>query len=62
MSLRAFHIIFIAVSVALCVFVAFWGVREATTSGRMLALVFVVGAAALVVYGKKIFRKLKELP
>jgi len=62
MSLRAFHIIFIVVSIALCLFVALWGVREATSSGRTLAMVMFVGAIVLVVYGKKVFRKLKELP
>ena len=62
MSLRALHIIFIAVSVALCVFVALWGYREATSSSRALALVMAVAAVVLVIYGKKVFRKLKELP
>ena len=62
MSLRAFHIIFIVVSVALCVFVALWGYREATASSRVLASVMAIGAVTLVIYGMKIFRKLKDLP
>lgn len=62
MSLRIFHIIFISVSVALCVFVALWGVRQGTSSGVVLATVFFLSALALLVYGKKVFRKLRELP
>ena len=66
MSLKAFHIIFVAVSVALCVFVALWGVRQYTDTGRMsslmLAVVFFPSAAILVVYGKKVFQKLRDLP
>jgi hypothetical protein len=62
MSLRIFHIIFISVSVALCIFVALWGVRQSTSSGAVLAAVFFLSAVALLVYGKKVFRKLKELP
>jgi hypothetical protein len=65
MSLRIFHVIFITVSIALSVFVAIWGVREfvATRSSGALALaiVFVVGGAALVLYAGKAFRKLKDL-
>ena len=66
MSLRIFHIIFVSASVALCLFVGLWCVREYQASGSeanlVLALVFMVTGAALVVYGKRVFRKLKELP
>jgi len=65
MSLRIFHVIFITVSIALSIFVAVWGVREyvATRSSGALALavVFVVGGAALVLYAGRAFRKLKDL-
>lgn len=66
MSLRAFHIIFVIVSVALSLWVALWGVREysqqQSTMGLTLALIFFATAAVLIYYGKKVYRKLKELP
>jgi len=65
MSLRIFHVIFITVSIALTLFVTIWGVREyiATRSGSALALaiVFLAGGVALVLYAGKAFRKLKDL-
>jgi hypothetical protein len=66
MSLRIFHIIFVCASVALCLFVAMWCFREyqATSSvaNLVLGFVFLASGGALVVYGKKVFRKLKEIP
>ena len=66
MSLKVFHIIFVAASVALSVFVALWGVRQysdtGSTTALALAVVFFPAAAVLVVYGKRVFHKLKELP
>lgn len=66
MSLRAFHIIFVVVTVILSLYVALWGVREFAderTGGSLaLAIIFFVAAIALIVYGKKVFRKLKEIP
>jgi hypothetical protein len=65
MSLRIFHIIFIAVCIALSVFVVGWGVREflATRSAGalMLAIVFLAGGALLVAYAGRAFRKLRDL-
>lgn len=65
MSLRVFHIIFIIVCIALCLYVSVWGVREyaATRSGAALGMtaVFVLGGVALVIYSGKAFRKLKDL-
>ena len=58
MSLRAFHIIFIIASVLLCLYVGLWAMRSNPILG---AISFLVGAA-LVIYGKKAFRKLRELP
>ena len=58
MSLRAFHIVFIIASVLLCVYVGLWSMR----TNPVLGGVFFVAGAALVVYGKKAFRKLRELP
>ena len=58
MSLRAFHIIFIIASVILCMYVGLWYLRQNVAVGFF----FFAAAAGLVVYGKKAFRKLKELP
>jgi uncharacterized PurR-regulated membrane protein YhhQ (DUF165 family) len=66
MSLRAFHIVFVIVTVALSLFVAMWGFREyaheQSTGALALAILFLVTAVVLVIYGKKVFAKLKELP
>jgi hypothetical protein len=66
MSLRAFHIVFIIVTTALSLFVALWGVREFTsersTTGLALAILFAATAVGLVIYGKKAFAKLRDLP
>ena len=65
MSLRIFHVVFIIASIVLSLFVAVWAVREyqATHSTGALALgiVFVVAGIAMVVYGQRWFKKLKEL-
>jgi hypothetical protein len=65
MSLKAFHLVFIAVSIALSAFVAAWGLREwsATRSGTALALsvVFFASGVALVGYGMHVVRKLRDL-
>ncbi|HYH09277.1 MAG TPA: hypothetical protein VEK11_19680 [Thermoanaerobaculia bacterium] len=66
MSLRAFHIVFVIVTVVLSLYVALWGVREFTrerdTLALTLAILFFATAVGGVVYGKKAFAKLKELP
>ena len=66
MSLRAFHIIFIIGTVVLSLYVALWGIREfaqeRSNLGLGLAIVFLASAVGLMIYGKKAFAKLKELP
>lgn len=66
MSLRAFHIVFIIVTVILSLYVALWGIREfaqeQSTTGLTLAILFLATAVAGMIYGKKAFAKLKELP
>jgi predicted membrane protein len=66
MSLRAFHIVFIIVTVVLSLYVALWGIREfaqeRSMTGLVLAVLFIVTAIAGMVYGRKAFAKLKELP
>lgn len=66
MSLRAFHIVFIIVTVVLSLYVALWGIREfaqeRSNLGLGLAVVFLTSAVGLMVYGKKAFAKLRDLP
>jgi drug/metabolite transporter (DMT)-like permease len=65
MSLRIFHVIFVTASVLLCAFVTVWAtqsfLRDRNAAWIALAALFVVCGIALVVYGRKVFRKLKEL-
>ena len=66
MSLRIFHVVFITASVLLCAFVAVWGLRAFALTrdiGLLAFGVLFIGAGALLVeYGRRTFRKLKELP
>ena len=66
MSLKAFHIVFVIVTVVLSLYVALWGIREfaqqRSTPGLALGLLFLATAVALMVYGKKAYAKFKELP
>jgi len=66
MSLRAFHIVFIIVTVVLSLYVALWGIREfaqeRSNMGLGLAILFLFTAIGLMVYGRKALAKLKELP
>ena len=66
MSLRVFHIVFVIVTIVLSLYVALWGLRmfseERSTSALALGILFFGTAIGLMVYGKKVARKLKELP
>lgn len=66
MSLRAFHIVFIIVTIVLSLYVALWGIREFTeersASALTLAVLFLAMAVGLMIYGKKAFAKLRDLP
>lgn len=66
MSLRVFHIVFITACVALSLWVGVWGIRDfmQERSGEALALgiLFLVSGVVLVVYGSKVFAKLRDLP
>lgn len=65
MSLRLFHVLFIALAIALSAMVTGWGIQQYLTlgdkSGLVLAGVFFIIGLALVLYGSRYFRKLKEL-
>jgi len=66
MSLRVFHIIFITASVLLSLYVVVWGLRSFLADGRssslILGAVFLMSALALAEYGRRVFRKLRDLP
>ena len=66
MSLRAFHIVFVVVTIALSLYVALWGIREFSEERSMsalaLAVLFAAMAVGLMIYGKKVFVKLRDLP
>lgn len=66
MSLKAFHIVFVIVTVVLSLYVALWGIREfadqRNTGALALGLVFLAAAIGLMVYGKKVYAKLREIP
>ena len=65
LSLRSFHLFFIAVSVLLAAWVGVWGVQswQATRSGGdlVLGLLFVALGIVLLVYGLRARKKLREL-
>lgn len=62
MSLKAFHVLFIAVSLALCVGFGAWAVREFMESDEPLSLWMGLGSFAtglcLIVYGIWFVRKM----
>lgn len=66
MSLRAFHIVFVIVTIALSLYVALWGIREFSEERNFgalaLGLLFAATAVGLMIYGKKVFVKLRDLP
>ena len=65
MSLKAFHIIFIAVCVVFSLGFGAWGIREYTASGTVSNLIMGIGAfiaaVALVIYGAWFLKKLKNV-
>lgn len=65
MSLRIFHVLFITLSVAMAAVVGGWGVQRywvhGDAKGLALGILFFGLGVALVVYGTRYFRKLKEL-
>ena len=65
LGLKGFHIFFICVSILLCLLVGGWGFQQYTqagsTAGLVLAIIFFLSGAALVVYAVRYFGKLKKL-
>jgi hypothetical protein len=65
LSLRSFHVFFIAVSILLSVWVGVWGIdryRSAgEASGLVFAVLFLLLGIVLLVYWLKVRRKLRAL-
>ena len=65
MSLKAFHIFFISLSIVLSIGVGSWGVSnylgEGGTGSLVLGIVFCLTGLALVIYGRGFLRKMKEI-
>jgi len=65
MSLKAFHVVFIAASMMLCFGLSAWAFGNYRADGQSTDLMYSVGAlmasAALVVYGRFFLRKLKNI-
>lgn len=65
MSLKTFHIFFIAISIILAIGIGLWQMMEYLDSGRtgqlIAALASFAVAAGLIVYGVRFLRKLKHL-
>jgi membrane protein implicated in regulation of membrane protease activity len=57
-SLKTFHLFFITISTLLCAWVGVWAVRHGREA---LAALFVALGVALITYGVRFRRKLKEL-
>jgi hypothetical protein len=66
MSLKVFHIVFIVVCIALSAWVGVWGIRhymaEHSVAALALAILFLSGGLILVLYGRRAFEKLREIP
>jgi hypothetical protein len=65
MSLKFFHIVFIAVSTLLCLVVGVWALDAYRTDGAAtwiaLAVLSFAGGALLVVYGSRFLQKFRKL-
>jgi hypothetical protein len=65
MSLKAFHLVFIAMSILLSFFCGAWLLHEYASDRHatflVAAILFFVAGAGLVWYGKSVLRKLKHI-
>ena len=65
MSLKAFHIVFIAMSILLAFFCGVWLLHEYISTRHatylVAGVVFLVAGASLIWYGKSVLRKLKHI-
>lgn len=64
MSLKGFHILFIAIATLLCIFVALWAFvleRYPDTGLQIFGASCAVAAVILPIYGIRFYRKAKHL-
>jgi DNA-binding transcriptional regulator of glucitol operon len=65
MSLKTFHIVFIILSVALCLFFAVWQIDSYNHGGNFLTLISIIlgflTASGLLVYGKMFLKKFSHI-
>ncbi len=65
MSLKAFHLVFVAASILLGLGVGGWGVLEYRSTGELGALIlggiFLTMGLGLLVYGKRMLKKTKDI-
>lgn len=65
MSLKAFHIAFISLSVLMCFGCGAWGLAQYTQSHSanhlLFAIVGLLGGIGLIIYGIRFLRKLKGI-
>jgi uncharacterized membrane protein SirB2 len=65
MSLKAFHIVFIAMSILLSFFCGVWLLCEYSSSRDatylVVAILFLLAGVGLICYGKSVLRKLKHI-
>ena len=65
MSLKAFHIFFVAICILLGMFVGGWGVRQYLSTDSLgslaLGILFFASAFLLLAYGIKFINKVEEL-
>jgi hypothetical protein len=65
MGIKAFHLVFVALSLALCLFVGGWGILSWRAGGGVGHLLFgcggLVAAGALAVYGRYVLKKLRGM-
>ena len=65
MSLKTFHLIFVAAAILLGLGVGGWGVHQYRTEGDVslliLGLVFLAMGIVLIIYGKRMLKKTKDI-
>ncbi len=65
MSLKIFHIVFIALSVTLSAGLGAWGIQsfmaEGSTQGLVVGILFFLTGAVLLVYGIRFWKKMREM-
>jgi hypothetical protein len=65
MGIKTFHLVFVALSLLLCLFVGGWGIQGWLAGGGVGQLLFGCGAlcvgVGLVAYGRYVLRKLKGM-